>query len=274
MTIKTHIFNHMKLLVAGAIVAVSCASALSGVPEPDNVLYGTISVDGQQVSSARTDIVIEARRTVGGPALVRYRMGTDAAVGNFYSLRLPLESAAPVASPDASVPGESLVVVVTDANGVRAQTTFTFVERAAVQRVDFGVASVDGDGDGIPDSWELSYFLDRSRSGESIAPNGSSVLANYIAGTDPGSTNGLFRLDVAVNGAMKSVSLPTKTAAGAGYEGLERRYALEAATDLASGWFGVAGYTNILGTDQPVVFQTTAGDSPAFFRGRVWLKAQ
>jgi hypothetical protein len=273
MTMKPPVLNRMKSLMAVVAAVVFCAFVRAGVPEPDNVLYGTISLDGEAVTAGRSDIVIEARRTANGPALVRYRMGTDSAVGNFYSLRLPLESSPPVVAPNASVPGESVVIVVTDASGVRAETTFTFVERAAVQRVDFGVSAVDGDGDGIPDAWELSYFTDRSRSGDSIAPNGSSVMANYVAGTDPRTTNGLFKLDVAVNGSLKSVTLPTKTATGAGYEGKQRRYALEATTNLATGWFGLTGYTNIAATDQPVVFQTTADDSPAFFRGRVWLDA-
>ena len=33
------------------------------IPEPDNIIYGNITLDGALVMAARTDVVIQARRT-------------------------------------------------------------------------------------------------------------------------------------------------------------------------------------------------------------------
>ncbi len=95
--------------------------ARATIPEPDNLLYGNIVLDGSLVTAARTDVVIEARRTTNGPAIASYRMGSDASVGNYYLLRLALESVAPVTDTNASQISDTVFITVTDGTGLRAQ---------------------------------------------------------------------------------------------------------------------------------------------------------
>ena len=258
---------------ACVILLVLLHSAKAEIKEPDNVLYGTINLDGVPVTSARTDVVVEARRLTNETALASYRMGSNPQLGNFYALAVALESLSPVSDPAASQTGESLVIVVRDASGIRGQATYVLGERGQVQRVDFGTALPDSDGDALPDAWELFHFGNLTRNGAAKAANGSTVLENFVSGADPSSTNGGFKLNIAVSNNMQIVSLLARRAEGVGYEGRSRFYAIETGSGLtASSWNGMAGYTNVPGNNQTLLFQTTSTNSPVFFRGRVWLE--
>jgi hypothetical protein len=242
------------------------------IPEPDNVVYGTITLDNGAVTAARTDVVVEARRLINAPAIARYRMGDNPQVGNFYSLRLKLESVAPLLDPEASAGGASLLILVTDATGVRAQTSYTIGERGQLQRLDFGAAVPDSDGDGLPDAWELLHFGNLNSSAGALGANNRSALDNYIAGTNPGDTNSLFRLTPTRTGDIKLVSFFAAAAQGVGYEGRQRYFALESSTNPAGAWIIVSTASNILGNNQNVSFQIPNTPTPAFYRGRVWLQ--
>ena len=243
------------------------------IPEPDNVLYGTITLDNVPVTAARTEVVIEARRVVEGPPVASYRMGSNGRLGNFYSLEIPLESLDPVLETNASQSGESLIIVVRDAAGVRGQTIYPVGERGQVQRVDFGTAVSDSDGDTLPDSWELLHFGNLNQNGASVAPNGATALANFVSGADPSSTNGLFTLQISSSNDQRTISFLALRAEGVGYEGRSRFYALESSTGVSgSPWGGVANFTNLPGNNQVLLYQSFATNAPAFFRGRVWLQ--
>jgi hypothetical protein len=81
-------------------VALLCLLALprpasAAVPIPDHLIYGTIAIDGRPVTRADSTVTIEARRTSNGPILASYRMGSRAALGDFYyTLRIPVAQAA------------------------------------------------------------------------------------------------------------------------------------------------------------------------------------
>ena len=92
------------LLVAGLVLLLNAATAHAEISEPDNLLYGTIILDSALVTSARTDVVIEARRTMGDAPIATYRMGTNPQLGDFYLLRLTLESGSPTARPPSPSP--------------------------------------------------------------------------------------------------------------------------------------------------------------------------
>src|SRR5437867_2880970 len=117
-------FSPLPLFLFSFILLVALLALPSGtratLPEPDNILYGSITLDGALVTAARTDVVIQARRTTNGPAIASYRMGSNPALGNFYSLRLLLESVSPISDTNASQVAQSLSIVVTDSTGVRA----------------------------------------------------------------------------------------------------------------------------------------------------------
>lgn len=139
--------------------------------------------------------------------------------------------------------------------------------------MDFGTAIPDSDADTLPDAWELLHFGNLNLNGNSIAPNGLTVLNNFVSGADPSSTNGLFKLNITASNNQKIVSFLALRAEGAGYEGKSRFYSLETSTSLtATSWLGVANFTNLLGNNQTLLYQTTNTNSPAFYRGRVWLQ--
>ena len=139
---------------------------------------------------------------------------------------------------------------------------YTLLALLAAGRV---AASVDGDGDGMLDDWEVAYF------GSTNAPKGAATadfdgdgmsnLAEYRAGTNP--TNALSRL------ALTSIArLPNSryTLTWPGATGCV--YNLEAKFSPA------ASFTNILATNVPAAFPQTVctvsvqNASQAFFRVR------
>jgi hypothetical protein len=100
-------------------VCAVCTVSLAGIPEPDAILYGTITIDGQ-VQTAEDDVTVIARVDVDRPPLGnfpgeedtagqevgRYHMGDSATAGDLYVLRIRLESLV-----DGSVQSENAAVV-------------------------------------------------------------------------------------------------------------------------------------------------------------------
>jgi len=245
------------------------------IPAPNNLVYGTITLNGQLIGSNATNFMVEARRTLGGPAVASYRMGAEPANGNFYLLALQLEEIAPAVNPLASLAGQSVFLVVRDPTGDRANLTYKIVDRGSVTRVDFGTPGGDSDQDGLPDAWELSQVGSLIRTaGEDPFQTGSSLLAHYIDGTDPKRPDDTFHLSVSQAPANTVLTFLTRQASGPGYEGLSRHYALEYSTSLLSGsWINLPGATNILGDNSVFEYQRPAAPGPIFFRGRVWLQS-
>jgi hypothetical protein len=248
------------------------ATARAEISEPDNLLYGTILLDNQIITAARTNVVIEARRTPTGPPIASYRMGANSQIGNFYLLRLALESLPPITNTNASEVGHSVYIVVRDGTAVRGQTTYTFPERGNVQRTDFGTASGDSDGDGLPDAWEIANFGSLGQNPNTINANGQTTLNNFTAGSNPNNANTLFAVNINTSGSQTLVSFLARRADGSGYEGRARYYSLETSTNAVGVWTGISGLTNLLGNNQTVTFQSPPASTPAFYRGKVWLQ--
>ena len=260
----------MKILL---LLLLLLPSAHAEISEPDNLLYGTLVIDNQPISAARTDVVIEARRTVNGPAIASYRMGSNPQAGDFYALRLKLEAAAPKANTNASLVDDSVYIVLRDNTGVVGQTFHTFPERGHVRRVDFGTPILDSDANGLPDAWEIAHFGAIGQSPNTLNPNGATTLANFTTGSTPNDTNTLFQLCIMTTGDQKTVSFLARRAQGVGYEGRTRLYTLESAPHLNTGpWIAIPAFSNLLGDNQTVTYQTSSTNPPTFFRGRVSLQ--
>jgi hypothetical protein len=245
------------------------------IPAPDNLVYGTITLNGQVIGSNATNFVVEARRSLGGPVLASYRMGAEPATGNFYLLKIQLEEISPVAKSLASLAGQSVFLVVRDLTGDRANLRYTIADRGSITRLDFGSVEMDSDHDGLPDVWELTRVGSLSN-GAADDPfrKGSSLLADYISGTDPKQPDDVFDLSVSQAAPNTVVSFVSRQASGPEYAGLSRHYALDYSTNLlSSSWVDVPGRTNILGDNTVFEYRQPMLLGPVFFRGRVWLQS-
>jgi hypothetical protein len=248
--------------------------ALAAVPIPDHVIYGTIAIDGRPVTRVDTDTAVEARRTSTGPVIASYRMGSRGALGEFYyALRVPVAEAAE-ASPGQAALGESLVITVRSSIGIAHQVVHRVTEPGVALRLDFG-ASVDTNGDGVSDGWEMATFgttgtnLNRDTDGD-----GATDRAEYFAGTGAKNSGEVFRLALQEDGAAVQVSFRALRAIGPGFEGRTRYYSLESTRDPAVGpWQPVINLSRVRGDDQLVEHRQPSGtNAPVFFRARVWLE--
>lgn len=257
------------LIITLILISPSTPAAL---PEPDNLLYGVVSLNNQPITAARTDVIVEARRTLNGPAISRYRMGSEARAGSFYSLRIATEAFGPVGNPSAAQSGENLFIVVTT-GGASVLTSRQQVigERGAVQRLDLGTANPDSDGDLLPDAWELFYFGNLNANSTTLNSNGLRAYQNYQAGYNPNASNTLFHIQTQLSGNQVLVSFLARRASGIGYENANRYYSLQSAPGVTGPWTGVPAYTNLLANDQVITYQTTSTNAPTFFRGQAWV---
>lgn len=275
--------RHRHVTTAGLLLIVTLLLLLPGrvsatVPLPDQVIYGTIAIQNKAVtnSAANTNVVIEARRASDNYLLASYRMGTSTSQGKlFYLLRVPMEDA-PTSSQEFAEPSDQLVLIVKKSNIAQFTSTNMPIDSGTALRIDFG-SSVDTDGDGVPDGWEITYFgsTGRNLAGDSDH-DGISDLAEYIAGTSPMNSNDVFQVeaDLATN-QMMHVSFHANAASGVGYEGKTRYYGLEFRTNLtSSAWSSVTNYSRVRGTNQTVAYDapTTNGSPMQFYRARVWLE--
>ena len=133
----------------------------------------------------------------------------------------------------------------------------------------------DADADGIPDDWEVL-----NAGGTNAVPGGDPdgdgmITSNeYVAGTcaiDPASC---FTVDLVFADGAWCVQLPCVSPdAVAGYEGLDRYYALEERTNLLEGaWTPVPGYTQISASVPMIILTNTSPAGTRFIRGKVWLE--
>ena len=259
-------------LCAALLLGAGALTSQAVIPEPPNILYGTITLEGAPVTAAMTNVVVEARRTANGPVVASYRMGANPQAGDFYSLHVPVESVAPVTNTASSQVGDTVLISLRDANGLRAQTNFTIVERGHVQRADFGGAAVDGDGDGLPDPWELYRFGNLGQVPGNTGAGGLTVLQHFIAGTDPNNPQGTFHLRINRTNNLDRVWFVAQKAEGPGYDGMVRRYTLESRPDLSNGvWANVPGYINVTATNQTVELFTPGPSAHEFYRVRISL---
>ncbi len=168
-----------------ALLASLGSQALAGIPEPGVRLFGTIALNGTPVGATDTAIVVEARKTPTGPAIASYRMGSQPAAGNFFSLILAAESAIPLTDTNSFVLGSTVHLVVRDASGDREFRTFTLSERGLSARVNFG--SIDTDGDGMSDVFESTYFGSATGGNSALDTDldGRPNFREFLQGTNP-----------------------------------------------------------------------------------------
>ncbi|MBN1672453.1 MAG: fibronectin type III domain-containing protein [Kiritimatiellae bacterium] len=136
-------------------------------------------------------------------------------------------------------------------------------------------AAEDSDADQMPDAWEQAHFAGTATQPDGDADgDGVSNAGEFVMGTDPNSGAEYFGVGVRLVSGQIVVSFQTVAAAGSGYEGCERYYALEAASaDEPQAWRPVPSCERILGAGQMVSYTVppTAGGT-LLYRAKVWLE--
>ena len=193
LTSKNGLANSSLLLLLLLALAPMAHAVL---PEPGARLYGSIALNGVVVTAANTAVVVEARRTLTGPPIASYQMGSITNAGNFYSLKLQGEDIAPLSDSNNVAMGTTLFLVLRDNSGVRDQKTFTLTGRGLSARVDFG--AVDTDADGMSDAFELANFSSATGGSPTADPDldGRPNLREFLQGTNPNLADGRHPADL------------------------------------------------------------------------------
>lgn len=266
--------NFVRKTVRSLLLALATLvpAAYADIPAPDNIFYGTITINGSLITAASNQVSIEARREPTGAPIAIYRMGSEVVATNFYVLRLPLEEFPEVKSTNASLVGATIYLVVKVGDLDNPLIAVTNLARGVATRLNFGLAPVVNDNDGLPDDWENLYFGNTSHGPNDLAANGLTLMRNFIEGNDPDSTNGMFRLTIGQSNSVTEVSFYARKAEGVGYSGYVRRYNLQSRSNLnGAAWSTLTNYHDLVGSNQTVRF-STAGTNVSFFRGQVYLE--
>jgi hypothetical protein len=134
--------------------------------------------------------VVDVTLKVNGQAIVTYTMGDNPDAGEFFILRVPMDSLDP-AEPGRARSGDKADIFVNDETQPIA--SITLGERGGIRRLDFEFS--DDDYDGLPDGWEQQIVFgdphDSITDIEEVDPRDDfdmdrfSNLREYLAGSDP-----------------------------------------------------------------------------------------
>lgn len=258
---------------AGPLLALLCLvsppASRATLPEPDAIFHGAIQLDDRLVTAADTQVQVLAVAVANGTILAGYRMGDNAAAGNRYVLRVPLEAFDPLVNPLALLLGGSVRIQVHDAVGLRLERQISLAERGTIRQLSLSDGPVLPDNNGLPDDWEIHYFGDNHQDpGGDPDRDGKTTAEEFTAGTDPTNPDDVLLLEIGSGLVPLEVVFQTRAASGAGYEGRTRFYSLQQSTDVGASeaWQDVPGFTRVPANGQPVNHQPNGDSGPRFFR--------
>lgn len=131
-----------KIILLLALLGGFAFQAKAIVSGPDNVIYGTITLGGVQITAANSNYFVAARLSANGAPIATYTMGSLPSARNYYSLRVSVESVGATLAPNAVQAGQLIYVDVDDQTGIRAQTSFTVKSPGQMTLLNFGSASI------------------------------------------------------------------------------------------------------------------------------------
>lgn len=179
-------FTHhraIKISLITIIPIVFSSPVSAKIPEPDNVVFGSLTYNSKLATAADTELSV--RFLLSGNEIASYQMGSES-IGNNYALRIPVDVVDPRAALTAR-PGETGQVFVTKV-GVNLEVGSIVVgERGAVQMLNLNAFN-DTDGDGMPDEWEVSHGLNPNDGTDAVLDGDGDVLTNlqeFQEGTSP-----------------------------------------------------------------------------------------
>jgi hypothetical protein len=167
------------IFVVAAFSFLMRGGVFAKIPEPDNIIYGV----------ARDDTVRVALE-VEGEEISSYTMGDNPEAGDYYVLRVPMDSLAP-AEPGTARVGDLAYVFINDEPEPAARVTLGI--RGTIHRLDLNIE--DSDSDGLPDDFEqqiidadpndnIATFLDVERD-DDFDGDGESNWEEWQYGSSP-----------------------------------------------------------------------------------------
>eukprot|EP00003_Mantamonas_plastica_P026876 TRINITY_DN5632_c0_g4_i1.p1 TRINITY_DN5632_c0_g4~~TRINITY_DN5632_c0_g4_i1.p1 ORF type:complete len:787 (+),score=53.38 TRINITY_DN5632_c0_g4_i1:764-3124(+) len=173
----------------------SAQAALAVIPEPDNLIYGTVSVDGTPVTAADTNVSILLEYE--GQVIDRYTMGEDPSAQDRYVLEVPLDSVQERLEGSLRK-GDVFSVRYLMGNSRSGTTDVGVSDRGTATELNLSLRgvdivdgpdpdSVDSDGDGISDVAEINAGLNPFDASDALLDSdgdGVSNLDEYLAGRD------------------------------------------------------------------------------------------
>jgi hypothetical protein len=149
------------------------------IPEPDNIIYG---IAGEEA--------VTVALKVNGELISSYEMGDIPDAGDFYVLRIRMDSLDP-AEPGTARDGDLGEIFVND--GAVPAASVTLGGRGTVHRLDLAVINTDGDD--LPDNWEWQIVfadphdeltgVDQVISRDDFDRDGFSNLREFLSETSP-----------------------------------------------------------------------------------------
>jgi hypothetical protein len=148
---------------------------------------------------------------------------------------------------------------------VSVAVTGWFVDSVVLSSITYSCASIDTDGDGIPDGYELAHGLNPNNPSDAAQDadgDGMSNLKEYLAGTDPQDPNSVLKITSATRDqATGNVTISFTSVDG-------HTYAVERSTSLTGSWTPVQ--SNVVGTGAilSVIDTGAAGQPIRYYRVR------
>lgn len=167
------------------------STAFAEIPEPVNIVYGAITLDGVPITAANTEIVVEARLIDSTTNIASYQMGENAEAGDNFVLQIPVDAVGEQA-PNTVRIGDTLQIYVSQVP-IENQIV-TIIDRGTPIPLNLALSSgvfstVDTDGDGIPNIFENLYpFLDANNPLDAALDqdgDGLSNLDEFLNNTNP-----------------------------------------------------------------------------------------
>jgi len=180
----------VKVLLIATVPFVFSSTASAKIPEPDNIVYGTLTYNN--VIATPADNQLTVRFELFGSEIASYQMG-GASIGNNYMLKIPVDVLDPRA-PLTARPGETGQIYISKPGVNILAGTFVVGERGSTLALNISGFN-DTDGDGLPDEWEVLYGLNPSDNTDAILNGDTDALTNlqeFQNGTSPllGDTDG------------------------------------------------------------------------------------
>ena len=184
-----------KMLFIFVLLMLPAAVALAVIPEPDNIIFGDITLDGVAITATNTDVSIVVE--YADKELASYTMGSKELANNKYLLEISLDSI--LQRNESSVrDGDLLVLYYKTANSRVKAAEVVVNERGTRMEVNLNLQSedlviaadnsaIDSDEDGISDVYEVANGLNPLDANDAILDSdgdGVTNLVEYQNGTD------------------------------------------------------------------------------------------